>query len=137
MYITNPPRSLRKFLNKLHDMTGLGLVLSEVNVAPERWVGYLERSADSLKVTQLSSYGIRVSQGASAKVTVNGINDIRDDFSTIISDKRYLVDSVKFKADFGSLELLCELTRRGGGRLKSANVNFVLDKLREALENIY
>ena len=115
-------------------MAGLGLVLSEVNVAPERWVSYLEHSANSLKVTQLSSYGIRVSQGATAKVTVNGIKDIRDDFTTIISDKRYLVDSVKFKAEFDSLELLCELTRQGVCRLKSANVNFVLDKLREALE---
>lgn len=86
-------------------------------VAPERWVGYLDRASDSLKVTQLSSYGIRVSQGASAKITVNGIKDIRDDFSTIISDKRYLVDSVKFKAEFGSLELLCELTRLGVCRL--------------------
>jgi len=105
-------------------------------VAPERWVGYLERASDSLKVTQLSSYGIRVSQRASAKITVNGIKDIRDDFSTIISDKRYLVDSVKFKAEFGSLELLCELTRLGVCRLKSANVNFVLDKLREALEGV-
>lgn len=134
MYITNPPRSLRKFLNKLHDMTGLGLVLSEVNVVPERWVSYLERSSDSLKVTQLSSYGIRVSQGATAKITVNGIKDIRDDFTTIISDKRYLIDSIKFKAEFGSLELLCELTRLGVCRLRSGNVNFVLDKLREALE---
>ncbi|MEZ8532530.1 hypothetical protein AB9R81_07965 [Vibrio cyclitrophicus] len=134
MYVTNPPRSLRKFLNKLHDMTGLGLVLSEVNVAPELWVGYLEHSADSLKVTQLSSYGIRISQGATAKVTVNGIKDIRDDFTTIISDKRYLVDSVKFKAEFDNLELLCELTRLGVCRLKSANVNFMLDKLREALD---
>ncbi len=134
MYVTNPPRSLRKFLNKLHEMTGLGLVLSEINVPPERWVGYLERSADSLTVTQLSSYGIRVSQVATAKVTVNGIGDIRDDFTTIISDKQYLVDTVKFKAEFDSLELLCELTKLGGCRLKSANVNFMLDKLRVALD---
>ncbi|OOE87115.1 hypothetical protein BZG73_02640 [Salinivibrio siamensis] len=134
MYITNPPRSLRKFLNKLHDIIGLGLVLSEVNVAPEQWVSYLEHSTDSLKVTRLSSYGIRVSHGATAKVTVNGVKDIRRDFTTIIADKRYLIDSAKFKAEFGSLELLCEFTRLGVCRLKTANVSFVLDKVREALE---
>lgn len=112
-------------------------MLSEVNVAPERRVDYLESTADSLKVTQLSSYGIRVSQGATAKVTVNGIKDIRDNFTTIISDKRYLVDGAKIKAEFSSLELLCELIKLSVCRLRSANVNFVLDKLREALERVF
>lgn len=134
MYITNPPRSLRKFLNKLHSMTGLGFVLSEVCVAPERWVNSLEISSNYLNITQLSSYGIRLSQFTTAKVSVTGSKDIRADFASIVSNKRYSVDSVKFKAEFDNLEVIGELTKLGACKLKSANVNLVLDKLREALE---
>ncbi len=137
MYITNPPRSLRKFLNKLHGMTGLGFVLSEVNITPESWINCLESAADSFSVTQLSSYGIRVSQGSTAKVIVTGVDDIRGGFLSIVSEKKYLVDSVKFKAEFDGLEVLGELTKLGICRLKSPNINIVLDKLREALEKSF
>lgn len=134
MYISEPPRSLRKFSNKLHCLTGLGLVLSEVNVAPERWLGLIEDCADSIRILQISSYGIRTSQSSAAKILVAGTKDVREAFSSMVADKRYLVDSIKFEAEFESLVVKGELTKSGVCRLKSPNMSFILDKLRNSLE---
>ncbi|WP_412537190.1 hypothetical protein [Marinobacter sp. MIT932201] len=135
MYISEPPRSLRKFSSKLHDLTGLGLVLSEVNVAPDQWIELIESNADYLKILKISSYGIRVSQNSTAKISVAGGSDVRDEFSELVSSRRYLVDSVKFEAGFSNLIVNGELTKTGVCRLKSANAGFILEKLRDALES--
>lgn len=134
MYISEPPRSLRKFVNELHHLTGFGLVLSEVNISPEQWLKAVEGSADVVTILEISSYGIRTSQNSTAKVSVGGTSDIRAAFIDMMRGKRYLVDSVKFKAEYESLIVKGELTKTGICRLKSSNTNFILEKLRGALE---
>lgn len=134
MYISEPPRSLRKFSNKLHSLTGLGLVLSELNVAPERWLGLIEKEADKVSILQISAYGIRTSQSSTAKIAVTGTDDIRAAFADLVSDKRYLTDSIKFEAVFQGMTVKGELTKAGVCRLKSPNLSFILEKLRDSLE---
>lgn len=134
MYITNPPRSLKKFLNKLHNMTGLGFVLSEISVALENWTNLLEKEANYLNIVHLSSYGIRISKDSTAQVIVRGINDVRSELSSIVLNKKYFIDSVKFNAEFDNLEVVGELSKSGGCKLKSANSNFILELLRNTLE---
>ncbi|MGI2159757.1 hypothetical protein [Shewanella baltica] len=134
MYISEPPRSLRKFSNKLHGLTGLGLVLSELNVAPERWLGLIEEEADNLRILQISSYGIRTSLNSTAKITVSGTADVREAFAELVSDKRYLTDSIKFEAEFEGMTVKGELTKSGVCKLNSPNLNFILEKLRSSLE---
>lgn len=133
MYISEPPRSLRKFSNKLHGMTGLGLVLSELNVAPERWLEHLEDEADNVRILQISSYGIRTSMNSTAKITVSGSDDVREAFAELVFDKRYLTDSIKFEAEFEGMTVKGELTKSGVCRLNSPNLSFILEKLRNSL----
>lgn len=133
MYVLDPPRSLRKFVNKVHSLTGLGLIVSELNVSPKLWLELIEKEADSLRIFQISTYGIRASSDATAKVVVTGKTDVKTAFLDLVLDKRYLVDSVKFDADFDGLLVKGELTKSGVCRLKSANGNFILEKLRAAL----
>lgn len=133
MYVLDPPRSLRKFINKVHSLTGLGLIISELNVSPKLWLELIEREADLVRIFQMSTYGIRVSDDATAKIVVTGKADVKATFLELVSDKRYLVDGVKFDADFDGLLIKGELTKSGACRLKSANGNFILEKLRAAL----
>ncbi|SHF37980.1 hypothetical protein SAMN02745753_01839 [Marinomonas polaris DSM 16579] len=134
MYISEPPRSLRKFSNKLHSLTGLGLVLSELNVAPERWLGLIEEEAEKVKILQISAYGIRASLNSTAKIVVSGKTDVREAFAELVSDKRYLTDSIKFEAEFEGMTVKGELTKSGSCKLTSPNLSFVLEKLRGSLE---
>ena len=134
MYISEPPRSLRKFSNKLHSLTGLGLVLSELNVAPDRWLGLIEEEADKVKILQISAYGIRTSLNSTAKVSVSGTADVREAFAELISNKNYLTDSIKFEAEFEGMTVKGELTKSGICRLVSPNLRFILEKLRVSLE---
>ncbi|WP_067221117.1 hypothetical protein [Marinomonas gallaica] len=134
MYISEPPRSLKKFSNKLHSLTGLGLVLSELSVAPECWLRRIEEEADEVKIFQISSYGIRTSLNSTAKIVVSGKTDVREAFAELVSDKRYLTDSIKFEAEFEGMTVKGELTKSGSCRLTSPNLSFVLEKLRASLE---
>ncbi|RZG17396.1 hypothetical protein EXT47_02775 [Pseudoalteromonas sp. CO342X] len=137
LVILDPPRSLRKFINKLHEITGLGLVISELNISLEKWLTLIEESATDVKLLQISSYGIRTSQNSTAKVSVTGTKDVKEAFSSLVRDKRYLVDSIKFEACFDSLIVSGEITKTGVCRLKTSNSTFTLDILRESLEKSY
>lgn len=134
LLIMEPPRSLRKFVNKLHDLTGLGLVISELNVCPKDWLLAIEKQADTTQVLQISAFGIKSSQTSTAKISVKGSSDVREAFSSIISNRRYLIDSIMFESNFGSLTVKGELTKVGGGRIKTTNSAFALDIFRDALE---
>lgn len=136
MYVIDPPRSLRKFINALHDLTGLGLVMSELNVSPKLWLELIESDAMSVKILQISTYGIKVSKDAIAKIIVTGKSDVKPAFLDIMPNKKYLIDSVKFTADFDDLSVVGELTKSGMCRLQSANRDFILEKLRSALSKL-
>ncbi|ELH4807165.1 hypothetical protein Q9X96_000135 [Vibrio vulnificus] len=133
MYVLEPPRSLRKFINKVRNLVGLGVIVSEVNVSPKLWLELIEKEADFVRIFQISTCGIKASNDASANVVVTGKGDVKAAFFDLVGDRRYLVDSVKFEASFDELSIKGELTKTGACRIKSPNANFVLDKLRESL----
>jgi len=134
LLIKNPPRTLRKFLNQLHQMTGFGLVVSEIEVDPELWIRAIGKACNSLHILQINSSGIRASQTSSAKISITGTKDVRASFEKMISDKRYMVESMKFEAMFGELEVKGEILRNGTCKFKTANSDLILEKLRRALE---
>ncbi|MBY8157085.1 hypothetical protein KW508_03540 [Vibrio fluvialis] len=133
MFVLDPPRSLRKFINKIHSLTGLGVTISEVNVSPKVWLDLIEKEADLVRIFQISTCGINASSDASANVVVTGKNDVTKAFFDLIGDRRYIVDSVKFEAFFDTLPVKGELTKSGTSRIKTINGTFVLEKLRESL----
>ncbi|EMI4223255.1 MULTISPECIES: hypothetical protein [Vibrio harveyi group] len=133
MFVLEPPRSLRKFINRIHNLTGFGIVFSEVNVSPQLWLELIEREADLVRVFQISASGIKAASDASASFVVTGKSDVKKAFFDLIGDKRYLVDSVKFEAYFDEITIKGELTKFGVSRVKSTNSTFVLEKLRESL----
>lgn len=136
LYISEPPRSLRKFTNKLHKLTGLGLVLSEININPSEWVNEIEEKSQKFKITQISCCGIRASKDSVAKLAITGSNDVRYDFSKLIADKRYMMESIKFEAEFDNLPVKGELTRTGSCKIRSPNVPVILEGLRISLEKM-
>lgn len=134
MYISNPPRTLRKFTNILHELTGIGLVLSEIDQDPIVWLENIERDADSFSILQVSAFGIRTSPSSTAKIIVTGSSEVRETFSELVNSKRYVIDCVRFEASFGELVVKGELTKNGVCRIKALNTKFFLSILRESID---
>lgn len=135
--ITEPPRSLRKFLAKLHSLLGLGVVIADITIDPLEWLQKIESQLGITTITHISSFGIHTPVGGLAKISVSGKKDIRTDFDELISNRRHKVENVKFNLIYNNdIKASVELTRAGNCKLKSYNHNEILDKFRLCLEGI-
>lgn len=134
MLVIEPPRSLRKFINSLHDLTGLGLVISEANINLAEWVSQIEQKADEFSMKRISTSGIKSSEYSTAKLSIAGTKDVRHALSEMLANKRYLIDSIRFEAEFDGLGVKSELTKSGACKLISANTSTILTTLRESLQ---
>lgn len=133
--ITEPPRSLRKFINCLHDILGLGLVVAEMTVCPDKWLSEIEKRGTNLTVTKLSSFGINTPHESLAKIAVTAKKDVRNDFYELIGQRQHKVDCVCFSIDYSNdIHAACELLKTGACKVKSSSPSFVLDELRHTLE---
>ncbi|PVZ69723.1 hypothetical protein [Pelagibaculum spongiae] len=135
--ITEPPRSLRKFLAKLHNLLGLGVVVADIDVDPLKWLQQIESQLGRTTITHISSLGIHTPVGGLAKISVSGKKDIRTDFEELISNRRHKIDNVKFNLKYSNdIQALVELTGAGSCKLKSYNHKEILEKFRLCLELI-
>jgi hypothetical protein len=135
--ILDPPKSIRKFVNKLHDMIGFGLVISELNIDPLETILQLEKQSFSITLKKISSFGIKTGVDNLAKISVSGTKDVRKDFFELVKEKYYRLDLIKFvmldeqKQDLAT----CEMTKSGLCKLLTDRPSFILAQLRVALED--
>lgn len=135
--ITEPPRSLRKFIAKLHSLLGLGLVIADITIDPLKWLQQIESQLGITTITHVSSFGIHTPVGGLAKIIVSGKKDIRADFEELISNRRHKIDNIKFALKYSNdIQASVELTRTGSCKLNSYNHNEILEKFRLCLEEI-
>jgi hypothetical protein len=135
--IIEPPRSLRKFLAKLHSLLGLGVVIADITIDPLKWLQQIENQLGITTITHISSFGIHTPVGGLAKISVSGKKDIRADFEELISTRRHKIENVKFELKYSNdIQALVELTKTGSCKLKSYNHNEILEKFRLCLEAI-
>lgn len=92
--LINPPRGIKPFINNLHKITGLGLVISEIDIDPLKWLEDIENS-HKCTVNSILASGIKEEKNGIAKISMSGINDIRNEFSTFIGNRDHNIDSVK------------------------------------------
>lgn len=133
MMIIEPPRSLKKFTNALHELTGLGLVISEGNIDLSDWIKNIEELADSFTVKKVATSGIKSSDYSSAKLSITGSRDVRETLLAMLENKRHLVEYVTFEANFEGLQAKCELSRTGSCKLITQNSDQILLMLKKSL----
>lgn len=133
--LIDPPRSLRKFTNCLHDMLGLGLVIAEPSVSPDQWLNEIEKHASSVIVNHISSFGIHTPSDSLARIAVTGHRDVRNDFYELIGSMQHKVDCIKFVINYkNGVNAHGELTKTGACKIKCIDTTFILDEFRKTLE---
>jgi len=133
--LTDPPRSLRTFISKLHALLGLGLELSDLTVDPATWLEHIENTLSPVVVTNISASGIRVPKNGLAKIGVSGRNDIRQEFYKLIGSKNKCIDTLKFLGDINDCNLSVELTKSGSARINGHIYDGFIDEVRACLES--
>ena len=133
--LIEPPRSLKKFANALHDLTGLGLVLSETNLELKSWLQRIEERVDQLTITKVAVSGIKASDFSLAKLSIMGSKDVRESMSKMLNDRFHILDSVVFTAEFDGLDFRCELSKTGSFKVFSINTQRVISILKESLDS--
>jgi len=133
--LSDPPRSLRRFISELHILLGLGLELSELSVDPLFWLDNIESSLAPVTVTHISSSGIRVPKYGLAQISVSGKKDIRQEFSKLIDGKPCNIDSIKFVGHIGNCHVSTELSKTGAAKISGHVYDGFIDGLKMCLEN--
>ncbi|WP_422468077.1 hypothetical protein [Endozoicomonas sp. ALC013] len=132
--IYDPPRTLRRFISKLHSMVGLGLVLSDITVDPLALILDLEKEVGKTKITHISSYGIRVEKAGLAKISVSGKKDIRSEFESITRSIKFKTESVRFQFQYNNHSVTGSFSKTGLFQLNSPSVSELISKFQKSIE---
>lgn len=137
MCVIDPPRSLRKFITKLHNILGLGFILSDIIVNPLDWADSVAKRVGKITVTHISSSGIRTGHGGLAKISVSSKKDSREDFNDMVDNRRHSIDTVKFELkNEESQNITCEMTRFAIFKVKGYGGSELVQKLRRCLQEV-
>lgn len=134
LQLNDPPRSLRKLLSELHNIFGLGLVLSDFNVDLLLWLENIEKLLVPVIVTNISASGIRIPQNGLAKIAVAGKKDIRNEFYKLIGKKSYRIDSLKLVMNIKECNISVELLKSGAIRFSGHIYDGFIEDMRSCLE---
>lgn len=133
--ITDPPRSLRKFINEIRSMVGLGVVVADINFDIEKWISEIESRNCILTIDNISCYGVRTKFDCLAKINVKGTTDVRRDLEALLDGKTYKLDSLKFRIEFeNGVSANGELTKTGSCKFSTSSTTFFTKQLRDSLE---
>jgi hypothetical protein len=135
--LTDPPRSLRKFISEMHCLLGLGLELSEFNINPFIWLSNIEQKLAPMIVTNISSTGIRIADNGLAKISVSGKKDIRKEFEKIIHDKPHEIESIKFLGIINDCNIVIEINKCGLAKLNGHIYDGLIQEIRSCLESVF
>jgi hypothetical protein len=132
--LTDPPRSLRKFISEMQCLLGLGLELSELNVDPFIWLLNIEKSLAPMTVTHISSTGIRVPDNGLAKISVSGKKDIREEFEKLVHGKSYVIETIKSIGFINNCNISIEINKTGLAKLNGHIYDGLIKEIRSCLE---
>lgn len=124
--IHNPPRTLKSFIAKMHELFGLGVVLAELKVEVSAWFNEIKKELDKVEVKHISAYGISVKPHGLAKLSVSGKVDIQEEFNTMVKNHQHKIDVIKFDFIYDNSEFQLELNKAAGIRLKGNQSEEVL-----------
>lgn len=116
--ITNPPRTLRNFIVKMHALFGLGLVLAEIKADVSLWLEDLKNDFSKVKVRHIAACGISVPPSGLAKLSVSGKVDIQKEFNTVVGNHRYQTDVIKLDCIYHNTEYQIEIHKSAAIKIK-------------------
>lgn len=132
--LDSPPRSLRKYISELHQIIGLGLELSDIQVDPLVWLENIEKLLSPVIVKSISASGIMVPKDGLGKVSVSGKKDIRNEFNKLIGNKKRNIDSIKFFGIINDCHISAELIKTGTVRVNGQLYDGFIREIRTCLE---
>ncbi|MFT5699728.1 MAG: hypothetical protein ACI8ZB_002594 [Desulforhopalus sp.] len=132
--LTDPPRSSRKLLSTLHELLGIGLELSEINVNPLTWLNLFESSCGELLVQSIAASGIAVPENGLARISVSGKKDIRNEFDSLVGNKFHQIDSVKASGVVGDCNVTLELFKNSSAKITGHIFDTLTSSIKTCLE---
>lgn len=131
LLITNYPRSLLLFKNKLSEMLDFNASIIDIKSDPLKWIENIE-SNDNLKlsVTSIQIKDVLYKNGLVGKIILKGETDIRDRMLSEITSEFYKIDKVHAKIS-GEINGEILLSSDGSSKISVDN----LEKCSDILAN--
>lgn len=127
------PKSFRSFAHKLAGLLNFELAISVPKVNLIQWVEALKIELPVLKVTKITFDGISLSPSVSAKVTLQGTEDVRPFIHEITQGRTHLIQAVTFEAAQLSATLRLNCKASSLRRLVPREIDLFRSTLRKAM----
>jgi len=133
LQLSDPPRSLRGFVDKLSECFEERIVLTPITILPTQWLAELEKIAGAGTVLVLTGSGLTLSPATSASIHLDGTEDVRRYVSKLAQGKPLKVERIIVRLrepNAGRCELLA-----GGRAVITDGHEETIGTLRDALRN--
>lgn len=92
--VTDPPRTIRSFINKLSEITGFKTAIEELQVSPFAWVDSIA-SSRKLPVNFAQIAGLPLDEGVEARIIATGKAGVREAIRKMAGRKPYTVEKAQ------------------------------------------
>jgi len=116
--LRNGQRSVKELVNQLLQACDFNLVVSPISSNLLEWADALQNIADSkVMVDSLQVSGVELEHGITGKILLKGERDVRDAVRGIVGIKRYTLEKIQVKLNFGGKALCLHLGNTGTAKL--------------------
>lgn len=132
--LTDAPRSVNAFTNKLLGLNDFSVAIESLNVDLIKWVEEVQVNfRNPVVITMMQINGMSVEQGVTAKVMLKGNVDVRKAISKFAGNKKYVLDKIKvtIPTDTGGEGVV--LDRNGGAYIPGGVFEDILLLLRASI----
>jgi len=130
--LTNPPRSVLKFLNNLAGFSDFGIVIRKKDINIVSFLEHFERQLESVQIRKINAISTDLIPSCSVKMEFKGIKDVRKKASQLIDFSNIEIDQVQIYVSLDNKTYVVEVNKSGILKLP-LEVRSLVSKVRESV----
>jgi hypothetical protein len=122
-------------VNKLMSMFQKARAVSDAQAEPLKWLAALAPNLQSYEVTAMTLTDIAVTNSISAKVSLDGVQDVRSGLQKLIGNRKHIVQKLRVESVIAGSNSIIDLYADGKAAFTSSNdrlPHFLRESLTEA-----
>jgi hypothetical protein len=132
--VLNPPRSLSRFISALSDAIKTNITIINVDINLIDYIAILCKQLNKIKITMIDCSNIVINYNTSAKLTINGGDDVREYLYELLNLRKYSIDNVRitFMNNAGTQSWF-DITSKGTAKIADRDTEDLLPILKKCI----
>ena len=130
--VIDPPRSLSRFISALSDAIQTNITIVNVDIDLTNFIELLFKQLNKAKITMVDCSNIVINFNTSAKLTINGADDVRQSLNELLVLRKHTIDKARitFMNNAGTQSWF-DITSKGTAKIADSDAENLLPMLKE------